>query len=72
MIGLVLFICFVNLAATITVAWRFLELERELSRRSSINHDITQQIPVRKRRKLNYLEQTTQNIRIQRRIGKMK
>jgi len=67
-IGLVLSICFANLVATIAVAWRFLELERELLRRSSINHDITQQIPVRRRKKINYLEQTTQNIRIQRKI----
>lgn len=68
MTSLILFVCFVNLAATITVAWRFLELEREIQRRNSINHDVTQQIPVRKRRKLNYLEKTTQNIRIQRRM----
>ena len=67
MMSLVLFVCFINLAATITVAWRFLELERELLRRSSINHDVTQQIPVRKRKKLNYLEKTAQNVRIQRR-----
>lgn len=66
--SLILFVCFVNLAATITVAWRFLELERELSRRSSINHDVTQQIPVRKRKKINYLEKTAQNVRIQRRM----
>jgi len=66
--SLVLFVCFINLAATITVAWRFLELERELLRRSSINHDVTQQIPVRKRKKLNYLEKTAQNVRIQRRM----
>lgn len=68
MMSLVLFVCFINLAATITVAWRFLELERELLRRSSINHDVTQQIPVRKRKKLNYLEKTAQNVRIQRRM----
>ena len=66
--SLVLFVCFINLAATITVAWRFLELERELLRRSSINHDVTQQIPGRKRKKLNYLEKTAQNVRIQRRM----
>ena len=66
--SLVLFVCFINLASTITVAWRFLELERELLRRSSINHDVTQQIPVRKRKKLNYLEKTAQNVRIQRRM----
>ena len=68
MTSLILSICFVNLAATIAVAWRFLELEREIQRRNSINHDVTQQIPVRKRRKLNYLEKTAQNTRIQRRM----
>jgi hypothetical protein len=62
----ILSVCFINLAATITIAWRILELEAELKRRSSINHDVTQQVPIR--RKQNFNDITTQNIRLPRSV----
>jgi len=64
----ILSICILNLAATITIAWRILELQEELKRRSSINHDVTQQVPIR--RKQNFNDITTQNIRLPRSIRK--
>tara|TARA_R110000823_G_scaffold247878_1_gene371571 strand:+ start:423 stop:638 length:216 start_codon:yes stop_codon:yes gene_type:complete len=62
----ILSICFINLAVTVTVAWRILELEAELRRRSSINHDVTQQVPIRKERNFNDI--TTQSIRLPRSV----
>jgi hypothetical protein len=62
----ILSVCFINLAATITIAWRILELEAELKRRSSINHDVTQQVPVR--REQNFNDITTQSIRLPRSV----
>jgi len=62
----ILSVCFINLAATITIAWRILELEAELKRRSSINHDVTQQVPIR--RKQNFNDITTQSIRLPRSV----
>ena len=62
----ILSVCFLNLAATITIAWRILELEAELRRRSSINHDITQQVPAR--REQNFNDTITQNIRLPRSV----
>jgi len=62
----ILSVCFINLAVTITIAWRILELEAELKRRSSINHDVTQQVPIR--RKQNFNDITTQNIRLPRSV----
>ena len=62
----ILSVCFLNLAATITIAWRILELEAELKRRSSINHDVTQQVPIR--REQNFNDITTQNIRLPRSV----
>lgn len=62
----ILSVCFLNLAATITIAWRILELEAELRRRSSINHDVTQQVPVR--REQNFNDTITQNIRLPRSV----
>ena len=62
----ILSVCFLNLAATITIAWRILELEAELKRRSSINHDVTQQVPVR--REQNFNDITTQSIRLPRSV----
>ncbi len=43
----ILSVCFLNLAATITVAWKILSLESELQRRSSMNRDVTQQVRIR-------------------------
>lgn len=62
----ILSVCFLNLAATITIAWRILELEAELRRRSSINHDVTLQVPVR--REQNFNDTITQNIRLPRSV----
>ena len=62
----ILSVCFLNLAATITVAWKILSLEAELLRRSSMNHDITQQVPVRRSQGFN--DVTTQSIRLKRSI----
>jgi len=62
----ILSVCFLNLAATITIAWRILELEAELKRRSSMNHDVTQRVPVR--RKQNFNDATTQSIRLPRSV----
>jgi len=45
----ILSICFINLAVTVTVAWRILELEAELRRRGSMNYDVTQQVRIRKK-----------------------
>jgi len=71
----ILSICILNLAATITIAWRILELQEELKRRSSINHDVTQQVPIRARGRRRQQAQsfndvTTQNIRLPRSIRK--
>jgi|14BtaG_2_1085337.scaffolds.fasta_scaffold08199_2 hypothetical protein len=62
----ILSVCFLNLAATITIAWRIIELEAELKRRSSMNHDVTQQVPVRRRHDFN--DATTQSIRLPRSV----
>jgi len=62
----ILSVCFINLAVTVTIAWRILELEAELKRRSSINHDVTQQVPIRKERNSNDI--TTQSIRLPRSV----
>ena len=64
----ILSVCFLNLAATITVAWKILSLEAELLRRSSINHDVTQQVPVRPRQRKNFNDATTQSIRLPRSV----
>jgi hypothetical protein len=66
MTSTILSVCLLNLTATITIAWRILELEAELRRRSSINHDVTQQVPVR--REQNFNDITTQNIRLPRSV----
>ncbi len=66
MTSTILSVCLLNLAATITIAWRILELEAELRRRSSINHDVTQQVPIR--REQNFNDITTQNIRLPRSV----
>jgi hypothetical protein len=66
MTSTILSVCLLNLTATITIAWRILELEAELRRRSSINHDVTQQVPIR--REQNFNDITTQNIRLPRSV----
>lgn len=64
----ILFVCFLNLAVTAFTVWRILSLEAELLRRSSINHDVTQQVPVRPRQRKNFNDATTQSIRLQRSV----
>lgn len=65
-ISAILFVCFLNLTVTAFAVQRILELEAELRRRSSINHDVTQQVPVR--REQNFNDITTQNIRLPRSV----
>ena len=66
-ISAILFVCFLNLTVTAFAVQRILELEVELRRRSSINHDVTQQVPVRPRQRKSFNDATTQSIRMTRR-----
>lgn len=56
-------VCLSNLALTIIIAQKMLQLESEIARMGSLSPDATQVIPTRKR----LSERTTQNIKIMKR-----
>ena len=56
-------VCLSNLALTIIIAQKMLQLESEIARMGALSPDATQIIPTRKR----FSERTTQNIKIMKR-----
>jgi hypothetical protein len=56
-------VCLSNLALTIIIAQKMLQLESEIARMGALSPDATQIIPTRKR----LSERTTQNIKIMKR-----
>ena len=52
---------FASVALNLFITYKLLGLEHEINKKSSMNHDATDLVPIRKK-KLNESEITTQNI----------